>query len=306
MENHSGSWCESPTKMRRTEYKVQFADASEQCKVKTLLPCKPPEVPRSSSSNKLRNYNAASNSTSNLSACKSSSVGSKLNRNNTASSSTLKQDTFGSTTSLDRRRHDSSKSHSSERTLQPISNAKRTQSLDRRKLERSIYDSSGSLVLSAYERKRKERHDQHQSYDKRHKSKSPLSVGASDMNGYCNERSSKLSIRPKTSHPLLNSVEQSPYALSVSKSDALCDSNGTSSDQLDYLYYGKRSTSKSPHRKNSRLSWKEEEKENEKHKHRSSRFYDKKQDRERGQSLKRETPTGRLSADQWTNDNLWV
>ena len=291
---------------RKGDVKVQFVDASEQCKGYSQLASKPPEIPRSSSSSlKLRSSNSANSSISNLSACNSNSVGSKLNRGSSSTSS-YRSDTFGSTTSLDRRKGGSYKTRSNERTLQPISNAKRSQSLDRRKLEQSLYESSSSLVLSPNDRKKKERNDNTNNYERRYKSRSPYSVGNGQLSEYIgkNDRPFKLFHRPKTSHPAFYSPDHSPYAPSVSGRDSMTEKT-VSSKQFSFMQKVKRASSKSPHRKSSKLSYKDDEKENDKSKERNSRNNEEsKNDRERGRSLRRDAGSGRLVPEHWNNDNL--
>ena len=316
MEKLSSYRCNSPVKsVRKGEYKVQFADASEYYKGRSSITGKPPEVPRSNSTSLRSNsrHYTANSSTSNLSTCHSSSVGSKLNRGSSSSqsSSSAKYDTFGSTTSLDRRRQGSKQNVSAERALQPISNAKRTQSLDRRRLERSLYESSSSLTAQTGKR-RKDRCDY--SGDKKLKSRSPYAASLSVNNSVSLQHGgsdardrSKTHSRPRTSHPNLQPSEQQP----VTKSLSLVDSHHNPSERSyhhdggkDWLHRIKRASSKSPNRKGNKSSiTKEEEKENAKKSERSSRRNeDRRHDRERGRSLKREN--GRLAVDHWNNNNL--
>lgn len=125
--------CDSPIKSsRKGDYKVQFVDASEYCvsPAQAAVSSKPPEIPRSSSSSlrsNTRSSSSTSSSTGNLT-YNSNSLSIRLNKGNNVSSCRVKNDSFGSTTSLDRRRQNSSKERSI--PLQPL--AKRSQSLDRR------------------------------------------------------------------------------------------------------------------------------------------------------------------------------
>jgi len=266
----------SKVKSQREDYNTKFGDASEKCNRKWS---NGKQSASSHSNRKSRNSNSASSSNSILSIFNSCS-NNKINRrtggsNSSSSTYKSKNDSFGSTTSLDRRKHSSLRTHSTQPSLQPISDANRTLSLDRRKLHQySPYGSNASLSHSISERRRKDRSDHHAN-DRHSKSKHA---------GENNEKQHRSSFRPKSSHPNLNPVD----SYSSSKTDCLtaykepCDNNLL-----------KRCTSKSPHRKSSKSLTREDDKE------RIASVYS--DDKRRGRSLKRQTSNG---SQQWNNNNL--
>lgn len=282
----------SPVKnSRKGEYKVQFSDASEFCKNPNSTTLgKPPEIPRSSSSSLRSNgrpCSSTSSSVGSLNTCYGSSVSSKFNRGSSAS----RNDSFGSTTSLDRRRSGGSSRHrAAERTLQPICDVARSESLvECKRHDSSPSDASGTMSL----RRRRDPMD--------NKYKSPYaSPNCSHYRSVSGERARVGgSSRPKTCHA-------SPGADDINKT--LVESNGERQDS-DWSQRAKRAASRSPNRKSVKSSSsgargrRESEKENDKNKERLSRHSsEKRHNRERGRSLKRQSASGRIPSDQCNNN----
>lgn len=333
MEKSSNSQSDSPIKTnRRGEFKVQFVDASEyssNTRDNVVVASKPPEAPRCSSSgfrsNQYKASSSTSSSTGNLNSLSSSnSVSNKLNRSGSSGSSgRYKTETFGSTTSLDRRRQGSTSSASKDRTttLQPLS--KRTQSLDRRQKPLAAANDSSQ------ERRRRNTHSHHDGRKSSANTHSPYANGNSYSNTLPHsygESRNKSSSRPRTCLPNLNSASSnetnnrnghrmlsstSSFDVAHNHSSGNNTTTGTSSSSSsggsstrdkhdrDWLQRMKRAASRSPHRGSgsNKLSVVARD-DNKDGKERASRRNEASHDRERGRSTHWPIP------DHCSNDNL--
>ncbi|XP_018026863.1 uncharacterized protein LOC108682243 [Hyalella azteca] len=289
MEKQSMYRSDNPGKIsHKGEYKVQFTDASEYYKGRnsTILG-KPPEIPRSSSSSLKYNgrpYSSTSSSIGNLNSCYTSSLNTKHSKGSSASN-TCKADTFGSTTSLDRRRCGSSRRRQLECTLQPITDVTRSESLVEYKRQDSSPGDPSHHVGGS--RRKRELLD---SSEKKSKIRS-LYTGSSSRS-ISGDRS----------------CMGSRYKTRGSDDIKTLQQNNERPD--DWIMKVKRAASRSPIRKNEKSHNNRatiHEKENNKGQERASRYTSERRFRERGRSLKRLGSSGPIPSDQCNNnlDEVW-
>ncbi|KAF2353646.1 Tubulin-tyrosine ligase/Tubulin polyglutamylase [Trinorchestia longiramus] len=312
MEKLSMYRSDSPVKSsRKGEYKVQFADASEFCKGRssTILG-KPPEIPRSASSSlksNARPYSSTSNSVGNLNTCYSnpiSSSSSSKHHKGVGSSSTCRSDAFGSTTSLDRRRTSSSRRRQSERTLQPICDVSRSETLVEYKRQET--PAGDAAPRNAASRRKRELFE---SSERKSKIRNPY-ASSQDGSHYRNSSGDRTRTNSQSKPQGNEGTSRKSSIDATSKTLVECNSGVSDRQDGDWMMRVKRAASRSPNRKSggkcagSSAARRDSEKENEKNsKERASRENSERRYRERGRSLKRQSTSGRMSSDQ-SNNNL--